>query len=234
MKSSQNPILLFIGAFSLIAFSCQNQQKESPEHLSVEITDSIRVDYAGLLNLMDVQPSQERILLYDPQRGTILMTDFNGKQLLTLDKRGDQKDSYGRYLWSTAKIKEDDHISLVSHKGFFEFDAEGNLVKQQPFQDEVPFFAGPAAADSELLEHEGILLQKGLVARGEYNKTQDEYYDQFQLIVKFDPEKGSAERIVNLEETSPFRTTGRAYEISEMNPCFAILDDNRRRFCANL
>lgn len=111
---------------------------------------------------------------------------------------------------------------------------EGNLVKQQPFQNEVTFFAGPAAADSELLDHDEIFFQKGLVAWGEYNKTQDEYYDQFQLIAKFDPEKDSAERIINLEETSPFRTSGRSYEISEMNPCFAILDDNRRRFCANL
>jgi hypothetical protein len=75
------------------------------------------------------------------------------------------------------------------------------------------------------MKHNGILFQKGLVAWGEYNKTQVEYYDQFQLLVKFDPEKGSAERIINLEESSPFRSSGRSYEISEMYPCFTILDD---------
>ncbi|WP_339715387.1 hypothetical protein [Cyclobacterium amurskyense] len=167
----------------------------------------------------------ERLLLHDRQRGITIMTDFNGNPLLNMDKGGDQKDSYGRFLWSSANIKENEHISLVSQKGFFEFDSKGNLAKHKPFEEEVPFFAGRAAADSELMKHHGILFQKGLVAWDEYNKTQDEYYDQFQLLVKFDPEKGTAERIINLEENSPFRNSRRSYEISEMNPCFTIFED---------
>lgn len=211
--------------FALFAFSCQQEKKQESLSFSLEITDSIRVEYAGLLDLMDVDPARERVLLHDRQRGIIVLTDFEGNHLLNLDKQGDEKGSYGQYLWSTAQIKDKDHISLVSHMGFFEFDAEGKLSSHRKFQEDVPFFGGRAAADSELMEHEGIFYQKGLVARGQYNKTQDEYYDQFQLLVKFDPEKGSADRIIHLEEESPFRTSGKAFEVPEMSPSFTILED---------
>ncbi|WP_162416032.1 hypothetical protein [Cyclobacterium roseum] len=209
----------------LFALSCQQEKKQESQSFSLEITDSIRVEYAGLLDLMDVDPARERVLLHDRQRGIIVLTDFEGNHLLKLDKQGDEKGSYGRYLWSTAQIEDNDHISLISHMGFFEFDAEGKLASHRKFQEDVPFFGGRAAADSELMEHEGIYYQQGLVARGQYNKTQDEYYDQFQLMVKFDPEKGSAERIIHLEEESPFRTSGKAFEVPEMSPSFTILED---------
>ncbi|MBD3627568.1 hypothetical protein [Cyclobacterium sp.] len=225
MRHIPKPTLLFIIFLSLVALSCQQEVKQDSPALSLVITDSIRVEYPGLLDLMDLDPVRERVLLHDPQRGVMLLTDFEGNHLLNLDKRGDEKGSYGRFLWSTAKIQADDHISLVSHMGFFEFDAQGELANHRKFQEDVPFFAGRAAADSELMEHEGIFYQKGLVARGEYNKTDDAYYDQFQLLVKFDPEKGTAKRIIHLEEDSPFRTTGKAFEIPEMNPSFTIHDD---------
>ncbi|NHE58917.1 hypothetical protein [Cyclobacterium plantarum] len=231
MKSLPIPLFLFSFSFSisLLALSCQEENKQEKKKdgrsLSLVKTDSIRIDYPGLLDLMDVDPSRERVLLYDRQRGIILLTDFDGNHLLSLDKQGDDKGSYGRYLWSTAKIKEDDHIFLISQKGFFEFDAQGELAYHKPFQDEVPFFSGRAAADAELIEHEGIFFQKGLVAWGEYNKTEDEYYDQFKLLVKFDPEKGTAERIIHLETESPFRNSGKAFEILDMSPTFTISDD---------
>ena len=214
---------IFFAIISYFHLSCE--QETTTTKLSLEITDSIRIDYIGLLDFMDIRPNIKRVLLHDRQRGIILMTDFNGNHLLNMDKGGDQKGSYGRFLWSTANIKRNEHISLVSPKGFFEFDSKGNLVKHKSFEEEVPFFAGRAAADSELMEHNGILFQKGIVAWGEYNKTQDEYYDQFQLLVKFDPERRTAERIINLEENSPYRSSGRSYEISEMNPSFDILGD---------
>ncbi|MDN3688715.1 hypothetical protein [Cyclobacterium jeungdonense] len=225
MKYFQNPVPFFSCIFALLAFSCQQEKKEDTPSFSLEIIDSIRVEYAGLLDLMDADPARKRVLLHDRQRGIILLTDFEGNHVLKLDKQGDDKGSYGGYLWSPARIKDNDHISLVSHMGFFEFDAEGKLASHRKFQEDVPFFGGRAAADSELMEHEGIFYQKGLVARGQYNKTQDEYYDQFQLLVKFDPEKGSAERIIHLEEESPFRTSGKAFEIPEMSPSFTILED---------
>ncbi|WP_154852936.1 hypothetical protein [Cyclobacterium xiamenense] len=216
-------LALFFGL--LLAVACEPQEKEASSSFALEITDSIRVDYPGLLDLMDVDPAQKRVLLHDRQRGTILLTDFEGNQVLTLNKQGDDKGSYGQYLWSPARIETDGSIFLISHKGFFTFDSAGNLAEYRPFEEAVPFFGGRAAADSELLEHEGIFYQKGLVARGAYNKTNDEYYEQFQLLVKFDPEKGSAERIIHLEEESSFRSSGKAFEVPEMNPSFTILED---------
>ena len=224
MKLSLNFVFVSITILSLVLFSCE-QEKAVTTKLSLAITDSIRIDYLGLLDFMDIQPKSERILFHDRQRGIILMTDFKGNQLLKMEKGGDQKDSYGGFLYSAAKIKENDHISLVSQNGFFEYDAKGNLISHQAFSEDPPLLAGRAAADTELMEHNGLLFQKGLVAWGKYNKTEDEYYNQFQLLVKFDPENGTAERIINLEENRPFRSTGRAYEISEMNPSLTILDD---------
>lgn len=223
MNTTQKLLLAFL---CLITFSCQKEKKQDKQPLlSLEIIDSIRIEYTGLLDLMDVDPLRKRALLHDRQRGVVLLTDFDGNHLLELDKQGDDKGSYGQFLWSTAQIRENDHIYLVSHKGFFEFDAAGNLSWHKPFSEAVPFFGGRAAADSELMEHEGVFFQKGLVAWGEYNKTDEEYYDQFQLLVKFDPEKGTAERIIHLEAESPFQTTGKAYEISEMSPSFTVLED---------
>ncbi|WP_375583473.1 hypothetical protein [Cyclobacterium xiamenense] len=216
---------LALACGALLAIACGPEEEEASVSFALEIRDSIRVDYPGLLDLMDVDPVQKRILLYDRQRGTILLTDFEGNRLLDLNKQGDDKGSYGQYLWSPARIETGGGIFLISHKGFFTFDSEGNLARFRPFEEAVPFFGGRAAADSELLEHEGIFFQKGLVARGEYNKTDEEYYEQFQLLVRFDPENGSAERIVHLEEESPFRSSGMAFEIPEMSPSFTILED---------
>ncbi|GAB2991597.1 hypothetical protein GCM10027284_05230 [Cyclobacterium sediminis] len=224
MKHSLNIAFLSFAIFSLFLISCE-KEKAATTKLSLAITDSIRIDYLGLLDFMDIQPKSERILFHDRQRGIILMTDFKGNLLLRMEKGGDQKDSYGGFLYSAAKIKDREDISLVSQNGFFEYDANGNLISHRAFSKDPPLLAGRAAADTELMEHKGLFYQKGLVAWGKYNKTEDEYYNQFQLLVKFDPEKGTAERIINLEEDSPFRSTGRAYEISEMNPSLTILGD---------
>ena len=163
MKLSLNFVFVSITILSLVLFSCE-QEKAVTTKLSLAITDSIRIDYLGLLDFMDIQPKSERILFHDRQRGIILMTDFKGNQLLKMEKGGDQKDSYGGFLYSAAKIKESDHISLVSQNGFFEYDAKGNLISHQAFSEDPPLLAGRAAADTEFMEHNGLLFQKGLVA----------------------------------------------------------------------
>lgn len=213
-------------ALCLLLFSCQTNKKEgkkglTPRSYELSIQDSIQIDYLGTIRLMDVHPGLERILLYDQQQGKLLLTDLEGNHLKEMEKRGDFRDSFGTYPWVPARFKDNGNFVLTSHRGYLEFDQEGELVNLQAYQTtDVPFFAGNAGASNEWIEHDGIVIQLGVVPWGEYDKTQPQYYDQFLLLARIDPTEGSIERIIHLEDGSFFKN-GMVYEISELFPSIA-------------
>lgn len=209
-----------IGGY-LILLSCNSpQETASNNSFSLLVKDSIQVDYVGMLDLMDIAPSQERILFHNMQNGVILLTDFQGNHLHEMEKRGDSKDSYGPYPWLPARFLENGNFFMIGLKGYLEFYPNGELVKQIPYQStDVPNLGGRAAADNEFSMHGDNVLIRAITPWGEFNKAEAEYYDNFLQLAKISPQEGKFERFLHLEQESLFKN-GRAYDVTEMMPSF--------------
>lgn len=110
-------ILFLSGVFGLFLCCARPSPSESPAPFELWIEDSIQVNYEGLLDLMDIDPTRQRVLLHDPQRGIILLTDFSGTHLEIMEKRGDNRDSYGMYPWTPAKFLENGNFFLIGFNG---------------------------------------------------------------------------------------------------------------------
>ncbi|MGX7835784.1 hypothetical protein ACWKSR_11600, partial [Campylobacter fetus subsp. venerealis] len=66
--------------------------------LSVEIIDTIRIDYLGNFTVHDIDPIGEHVLFME-HRGhgeTIYVADFSGQVLYSYSKYLDTKDTYGK------------------------------------------------------------------------------------------------------------------------------------------
>lgn len=220
--------VLFVLLIGLLIVSCGKKYdeaalKDNPS-LSLIVKDSIKVDYAGLLNLQDVDTENERLLLYDRQRNIFLITDHNGSALHQFSKNDDEKGGFS-FLLGPAMFHTDGQIRLIAMNGIISYDLHGNLSSHIPYSNEdPPGFSGRPMFAEEFEEYDGKLLGKGVVARGEYGKNEKEFYDQFLLLSWFDPASGKYERIINLEEESLFKN-GRAYEVTEMMPVYTIFRD---------
>ncbi|WP_035806266.1 hypothetical protein [Lunatimonas lonarensis] len=208
-------------------FAC-NRPSENEKPISVELRleDSIQVNYEGLLDLMDIDPTRKRILLHDPQRGIILLTDFSGTHLETMKKRGDNRDSYGMYPWTPAQFLENGHFFLIGFKGYQEFGPDGRLARATPFSSQdVPGFSGRAAADNPAASHGSKYIFRGITAWGQHTKAEPEYYENFQLLATLNPDSGKLHRFLHLANESLFRN-GQAYDVTEMIPSFALRGDS--------
>ncbi|HSI75249.1 MAG TPA: hypothetical protein VK957_05130 [Lunatimonas sp.] len=205
----------------LILLACNAPNEDAADSsFSLLVKDSIQVDYVGMLDLMDIAPSQGRILFHNMQNGVILLTDFEGNHLSEMEKRGDSKDSYGPYPWLPARFLENGNFFMIGLKGYMEFYPSGELAKQIPYHSsDVPNLGGRAAADNEFVMHEDFVLIRAIIPRGEFTKVEPEYYENFLQLAKISPQKGEFERFLNIENESLFKN-GSAYDVTEMMPTF--------------
>ncbi|WP_209331461.1 hypothetical protein [Lunatimonas salinarum] len=223
---TKNLLFVFLG-FTIAGLpGCSKPAKErAPLLARLQMEDSIRVNYEGILDLMDIDPTRNRILLHDPQRGVILLTDFSGTHLETMEKRGDSRDSYGSFPWTPAKFLENGHFFLIGVKGYQEFEPNGRLMRAVPFASkEIPSFSGRAAADNPVARLGSEYIIRGITAWGEFTKAEPAYYDNFQLLARINPKLGTVERFLHLAQESLFKN-GRAYDVTEMMPSFALHGD---------
>lgn len=218
---------LFLLGFTIAGLlGCSGPSKNETTLIAhFQVEDSIRINYEGMLDLMDIDPTRNRVLLHDPQRGVILLTDFSGTHLETMEKRGDSRDSYGSFPWTPAKFLENGHFFLIGAKGYQEFEPDGRLIRGVPFASkEIPGFSGRAAADNPVARFGSEYIIRGITAWGEFTKAEPAYYDNFQLLAKINPEQGTVERFLHLSQESLFKN-GRAYDVTEIIPSFALRGD---------
>jgi hypothetical protein len=212
----------------LIAAACSspesNQENVLPD-LELHIQDSIRVDYIGLLNLMDVSPNQKKILLFDPQKMQFMISDFEGKITSEFKKERDAPDGYGFYPMAAGKFNDSGNIYIVSPQGVFEYDFEGNLISSSkvPRDEQLPF-SGRFDAMKEIQFVDDKILLSGLIARGEFNKTEPEFYDNFLQLVWADPATGKFQQFLHLDSASIFQNN-MSHEPGTLSANFAVNGD---------
>ncbi|SFA80143.1 hypothetical protein [Algoriphagus aquimarinus] len=224
MKLSHWFLALLVTSF----FSCESpktSQTNEKSDFKLEITDSIRVAYIGKLNLMDVNPEFERILLFDPQNMKFVSTDFEGNILGEFSKDRDAPDGFGFYPMGAGKFNASKNIQVVSATGIFEYDLEGNLLNSTKVpRDQIKPFSGRIDAKREIQFVNGKILVTGTVARGEFNKTQPEFYDTFLQLVKADPKTGNYEQFLNLDPESIFQND-MSHEPTTISTTFEVVND---------
>ncbi|WP_339875443.1 hypothetical protein [uncultured Algoriphagus sp.] len=218
--------LIILLAFSFFACESPSSSSETEvSNLNLEITDSIRIDYIGKLNLMDVNPDFKMILLFDPQKMKFVSTDFEGKILGEFSKNRDAPDGFGSYPMAAGRFNENKNIQVVSMFGIFEYDLEGNLLNSAKIpRDEILPFSGRADAKREIKFVNDKILLAGSIARGEYNKTQPEFYDTYLQLVWADPKTTTFEQFLSLDSASIFQNN-MSHEPSTLSTSFDVVND---------
>ena len=224
MKLIHALLTLFVISF----FACESptsSYSSEDQELNLEITDSIRIDYIGKLNLMDVNPEYQMILFFDPQNMKFVSTDFDGKILGEFSKDRDSPDGFGFYPMAAGRFNENKNIQVVSMLGIYEYDLAGNLLssKRIPRDQALPF-SGRADAKREIQFVNDKILLAGSIARGDYNKTQPEFYDTYLQLVWADPKTGEFEQFLHLDPESIFQNN-MSHEPTTLSTSFDVVGD---------
>lgn len=219
--------LLF--ALAAIFFSCSKstEQEDLKENESFAFVkkDSIQVQYIGLPKLMDVNPTLQKVLLFDAQAMKFVISDFEGKVISEFSKDRDAPDGFGFFPMAAGKFKENGNIQIVSSRGVFEYDQEGTLISSKRIpNDKVLPFSGRIDALQEIQFVDDQILLAGVIARSEYNKTQPEFYDNFLQLVWADTASGNFEQFLNFEAESIFQNN-MSHEPTTLSPKFEVIDD---------
>lgn len=116
---------------AMTIFSCSSSEKEtvkeSPDSYTLEILDSLVVDYIGVMAWSHISPNSEHFLAMDQQKSDILLIDRNGEIKKIINKTGDQPESIGPNLSGRPQFRNDEEIALLGSKGMFIFGLDGNL-----------------------------------------------------------------------------------------------------------
>lgn len=218
------PLLLIFSIFVLSCSAPTSETQKEPD-LSLIIQDSIQVNYTGLLMLMDVSPKHEKILLFDPQTRKFVVAGMDGSIQSEFVKERDAPDSFGSYPLAAGKYNDSGNIQIVSFLGIFEFNNSGEMVSNIRIpKDEQVSFAGRFDALSEIAFLKDKILLAGLEARGKYNKTQPEFYDNFLQLIWADPKTGKFERFLTLDPESIFQND-MSHEPSTLSTKFEVFDN---------
>jgi hypothetical protein len=128
-------IKILIIPFITLLWACGNSstrenQINAGQEFTLEVIDSLVVDYIGLLSWSHISPDGLKFLAMDLQNSEIFIIDNGGQILQMLQKTGDQPESIGPNLIGRPQFRNDDEIALLGIKGLSIFDFQGNLKEQ--------------------------------------------------------------------------------------------------------
>ncbi|AKP50158.1 hypothetical protein CA2015_0695 [Cyclobacterium amurskyense] len=118
-------------------FSCSSgtDRVESIEEVpQFIVTDSLVVDYLGVLTILDIKADRSEYLMYDPQRKEFLRVNEHGDIMLSKNLSADGKDSFGVYFYSAHYYADDKLLIFPYSGGIYTYDFQFNLLsKETPF-----------------------------------------------------------------------------------------------------
>jgi hypothetical protein len=219
--------LLFLLTVSLAMLACKGNESESSGNVSFELSiiDSIRIDYLGMANLMDIHPESKRILLMSSQTREFVLADFNGNILQSFSKSGDMPDSYGIFPLGAGKFDPDGtSFTVISNQGVYTYSLDGKLLIGGKHQEnEMPGFAGRASADQEFYWLKNKILTVG-AGRGVYPRNTPEFYNAYTSLAWFDTLERKVVSFLPLDENSLFKN-GKGHDIAHMIPRMTVSND---------
>ncbi|WP_194972945.1 hypothetical protein [Aquiflexum lacus] len=119
--------------FLTVLASCNKEQDQKTSGtntiFSVEILDSLVVDYIGAMAWSHISPDGQHFLALDQQKTDMLLIDRKGEIKIVINKTGDQPESIGPNLSGRPQFRNNEEIALLGSKGMFVFGFDGNLIK---------------------------------------------------------------------------------------------------------
>ncbi|MCH7398847.1 hypothetical protein MM236_12655 [Belliella sp. DSM 107340] len=212
-----------------LVFSCSEKSKENnvnAEELTLIKEDSLQISYFGILNLMDVHPESKKILLFDQQTRSLIVSDFDGTSPTEIINESDSPASYGSFPLGAGKFSEDGKsFTVISNQGVYTYDLEGNLINGGKHQEaEMPAFSGRASADQEFYwVGDRIITPTG--GRTAFDRNTKEFYENYLSLAWFDTLDRKVDLFMNLDEQSVFRN-GKAHDLSHIKSLVTV-DKNR-------
>lgn len=207
-KPNRSVLSLLLIAFSIILclLSCGPKEGDSVEIQSVEpslqIVDSIKVDFLGNLKVVDYHEAKGLWLAIDTYTYDLLLFDISGaiRHRINKPERGSETD-YG--VISGASFIGDDKLLISSYMyGLTLIDFDGLFLERiaLPFR--------PAVIPTRM-DQAGIILNDGkwlVDIKGRFNPL-NEWRDKYPnpLLELFDPESGSFSPVIVLPEDSKNR-----------------------------
>ncbi|WP_215224355.1 hypothetical protein [Echinicola shivajiensis] len=117
----------------LCFFACNKNTTSNSEsellNYSVEILDSLVLDYLGQVYLQDISPDGSKFLAYDQPTKTFLVFGNNGEIISELTLNGEGPGKYGDYHIGKPVFIDEKSFLVLSDKGHFRYDLEGRLIK---------------------------------------------------------------------------------------------------------
>jgi hypothetical protein len=114
---------------SLPFFSCNqnpNQAQQEERIPEFYVTDSLIIDYLGILSMLDIKKDRSEYLLYDFQQKKYLRVNGEGEILAAKTFSKDGKDSFSDIMISFV-YTDDDDLLLVGMNGIYRYDMSFNL-----------------------------------------------------------------------------------------------------------
>lgn len=139
-------------------FSCGPtlRDKTSDTSYTLEIVDSVQVDFLGSLSLYAVHSTRDLFLFYESDQNKLVLTDQRGEVLYTFKPPGDSPYSYGNDAFSATFVG--DSIVVMGRQQLVFYDLDFDFIKSH----HKPYASGGMAFFG--LDH----LQKANIA-GEIN-----------------------------------------------------------------
>lgn len=222
----KNYLLPFASALFLLSCGEKNTENiTNVENLTLTKVDSIQIPYhLGILALMDINSKSENVLLFNQQKNSLVIGDFQGNEPSEIVNEPEDPDSFGRFPLGAGKFdKEGNNFTIISNQGVYTYDLNGNLINGGKHQREnMPAFSGRASVDQEFF-WVGDKILTPATGWGEFPRNTPEFYENYTNLAWFDTTVRNVEQFLYLDETSFFRN-GKAHDIPHMMPRVAVQD----------
>ncbi|SHO63463.1 hypothetical protein [Algoriphagus zhangzhouensis] len=210
----------------ILLFSCgtsdQKTETSADLSLSLELADSLDLDFLGSPVLASCNPEGTRLAFFDYPSKKIIVSDGSGEILDTLSKQGDTPDAYG-FMIDLPVIYGKDKLIQVGMNGIFIYTQKGEMLKKIKHPEDMgrAVFASRTGKTSKIIELNGspYLLMNSVRTRGTFAGAQ-EFYDTYKALELINLETGEAQDFGPFEEGSLF-LNGKGFIQSDYFPSYA-------------
>jgi hypothetical protein len=218
-------LVQIISLLTVVSFGCsKNSKKVDPTELesyTIEIYDSIKVDYQGLLTVVDYCQKQNLYLAVDGSKAgaEFIIFDDTGQARLEFDNNQAGPMAYSGEINSLSFDKDCNGFFLLTQQGLYQYDIKGTLLSYLTDKNQGGRIL---PSDYHLIDlsnenHVFFSLHKS-PSRG-FTFLQKEFYETVKMYSLIDTDKGEFLPILGFDQNSDYLTRQRLFP-----PSFSYTD----------
>jgi hypothetical protein len=133
--------MYFICLIGLLITSCGNEKELETEleDLSLQLSDSIVVDYLGMVKIVDYQIANRNYLALDYSDNIVMQFNTEGEIQYLFDQSGHDPSSFGHDILGLSFFN-DSSVVIQSKLGYFIYTFEGELIRKIPIENKSPIY----------------------------------------------------------------------------------------------